>query len=92
MKLNRFILILPELCMAVIGEENTVNVVKNCAYCKGEGCIGVINCPACDGRGQLLVRSPPTRCAFCGGFGVAGCCRCSMCEGTGWSGAMKRET
>jgi len=55
-----------------------------CAYCRGDGKIGCIPCPACQGKGSVLVSLPVTRCACCYGTGIAGCCRCTTCNGSGY--------
>jgi hypothetical protein len=59
-----------------------------CAYCKGEGRIGSVPCPACGGRKAVRTDGTPRKCIPCDGFGIAGCCRCSGCGGTGWSNCI----
>ena len=55
-----------------------------CSYCRGEGRIGVLDCPACGGKGDIMVVEPAEICPCCQGWGVLVCCRCAECEGTGW--------
>lgn len=58
-----------------------------CAWCRGSGW-GCCNakCPACTGKGTVLVAAPPTKCGLCGGTGrTKDYLMCPSCGGTGWA-------
>lgn len=65
---------------------------KNCAYCSGSGCepnqkdwSGLPKpCPACNGKGVIVLHKDSPPCRFCGGTGLQNAKRCVNCGGTGW--------
>ncbi|MCU0631292.1 MAG: hypothetical protein MUF37_09105 [Methanoregulaceae archaeon] len=61
---------------------------KSCAYCRGDGNIGFMPCPACEGKGFVIVSLPATMCACYYGTGVSGCCRCTTWYGSGYANVI----
>src|SRR5262245_56836369 len=67
-----------------------------CVWCKGTGADDGKQCLACQGKGVVSVKQPPTKCKRCGGTGVEidrityTSPRCADCGGSGWEGASRR--
>ena len=63
-----------------------------CGLCQGKGTHPKHPCPACDGKGCVLVHQPALHCPRCGGNGRAKAAEesfyytplCIVCQGTGW--------
>ena len=63
-----------------------------CGLCQGNGTHPNHPCPACNGRGAVLVQQPALHCPRCGGHGRANTHDeafyysplCLVCQGTGW--------
>ena len=78
-------------------------VPKPCALCQGTGNYGkkgffkkeVIICTICNGKGSVLVASPPMTCGLCKGKGwfydgrerEHNMTQCHSCGGSGWAHA-----
>ncbi len=59
---------------------------ERCPDCHGTGCAATAPCPACEGRGRILVGGPlgiAKRCPRCGGYGLRGEGACTTCRGQG---------
>jgi DnaJ-class molecular chaperone len=77
--------------------EKQAGVTVSCARCGGTGqlpkLLGPSNCPACQGKGTVLVADPPRKCLLCGGSGYQeGFVNkpiCGVCWGTGWADVLK---
>jgi DnaJ-class molecular chaperone len=78
-----------------MGEPDGVSV--HCARCEGtgkqSGMFGESDCPACRGKGTVLVAAPPRKCPLCGGTGrqegFINKAVCGVCWGTGWAEVLK---
>jgi DnaJ-class molecular chaperone len=67
---------------------------EKCGFCQGNGGAPEIPhpCPACEGKGTIMVHQPPIRCPRCSGTGRAKLNDdlkyrsklCVVCLGTGW--------
>lgn len=76
---------------------NQVGVPQDCAWCSGRGkSSGFLidpACPACGGKGSVLVVAPPKKCALCSGrgrkSGFLNDSPCPACNGTGWAHIIK---
>lgn len=62
--------------------------LASCALCGGDGRRFAEPCPACSGRGTVLVAAPPTRCDDCLGRGTKFAQTCPICGGSGWRDAI----
>ena len=60
-----------------------------CAFCNGAGESDGRRCPACKGRGEVMVSLPPRTCPLCSGTGRTSIRGCPACGGTGWTGVLK---
>jgi RecJ-like exonuclease len=66
------------------------NPHQACALCSGSGVTNKMQCPACFGKGSVLVEDPIVKCPPCGGSGMitdddmGGSYVCKICSGTGW--------
>ena len=72
-------------------------VPVRCARCEGtgkqRGLFGDSGCPACRGKGTVLVAGPPRQCPLCRGTGrqegFINKAVCGVCWGTGWADVLK---
>ena len=70
---------------------------ESCATCHGTGRGLASNsptCPACYGKGSVLVAQPSQQCAKCNGVGFdsSGATPvCLVCDGTGWTDTRQED-
>jgi DnaJ-class molecular chaperone len=60
-----------------------------CAFCNSTGESDGRRCPACCGKGEVMVAQPAKRCGLCNGTGRLCIRGCPACGGTGWTGVLK---
>jgi len=73
------------------------SISVRCARCGGIGkqrtMFGESDCPACKGKGTVLVAAPPRPCPLCGGTGrqegFINKAVCGVCWGTGWADVLR---
>ncbi|MCP1391180.1 MAG: hypothetical protein QM433_04315 [Euryarchaeota archaeon] len=63
--------------------------LRSCAFCNGRGESHGRRCPACGGKGEVMVATPAKRCTLCNGSGRLCIRGCPACGGTGWVGTIK---
>ena len=77
--------------------DEPVGISVRCARCEGtgkqRGMFGESDCPACKGKGTVLVAAPARKCPLCGGTGrqegFINKAVCGVCWGTGWADVLK---
>jgi DnaJ-class molecular chaperone len=71
---------------------------ESCAWCGASGLVDSGLCPACDGKGYVVIIHPKTECWTCKGsgrspgvFDSADDARCVICKGCGWLTIEQRK-